>query len=350
MTDFNRLFPPAVRVLGAALLACGLASGAAKPKAKVADTKPDAPSVVQVPVQGFVASQPAMLRPILGLPGAVVLGDPLLLPDDATRILLPPGQAYALVERSGAEVMGLVSLSREGAGVWQAIEGAWFGANRIAFSPNGSAAVLYSGATKQVQFLAGLPQSPRVVRQLDVGSLGDASVTALAVSDDAEVLLVGVSDGQLGTISSFDAAGPAAASVKLGVPSNIRFLPRSRNALIADAGWNQILLLEDVSGDFRLRVLADDRQGVSAPADAQISGDGKRVFVANTGAGNVLVAEIDSGSVAALACGCTPGTLERLPAASAFVLNGADSLSSWLWDVDSRLTRFAGFSYLQQPH
>src|SRR5690349_2446552 len=67
----------------------------------------------QVPVLGFVArSSPVGLQPVLGTSGAVVLGDLIVANDDVTRIVVAPGQQYALAERANSAELGWISLDK----------------------------------------------------------------------------------------------------------------------------------------------------------------------------------------------------------------------------------------------
>src|SRR5689334_12757945 len=79
-----------------------LKSGAAH-AALVGNSQDDSRGV-RVPLLGYVASgSPVRLHPIVGSPGAVLLGGPIALPDDVSGIWFAPAQRYVFIQRDGAD-------------------------------------------------------------------------------------------------------------------------------------------------------------------------------------------------------------------------------------------------------
>lgn len=274
---------------------------------------------------GFAThAAPLDLRPIVGIVGAALIGDAIALPSDVTAIALPPGQQYALASRDAVTPASVLPISADGAGPMAPISGAMPQPDRIEFSPSGSFAVLYSKALQKLQVIGGLPDSPGVSRELDASGLTSA-LAALAVSDDGQAVLAGTSGGVA-------LMGNGAVIWGAGTPSALRFVPATRDAVLADSQGNQIVLLANVTGTVGVQVLATGAQGVSAPADLRISPD-KRVFVANSGTGNVLILGLDGTVAAALDCGCTPGGIAALGAGSVYLLSDSGNPASWLFDI-----------------
>src|SRR5262249_7728499 len=70
--------------------------------------------------------------------------------------------------------------------------------DRIALSPTGSAAALFSSSDGRIYVFTNLYQRVSAAGQVNVSGLG--SVTAIAVSDDGSTVAIGVSDGQTGSL------------------------------------------------------------------------------------------------------------------------------------------------------
>jgi hypothetical protein len=295
-------------------------------------TQVSSPSQLQSPILGFLASNtPVALRPIFGVPGAVVLGDPLALPGDITRVTMAPNQQYALVERNDASEMGLLPLTVSGTGDIQTIAGSLGHADRIAFSPSGTSAVIYSAASQQLQLLTGLASAAPAVSDMSSDAVNGTPLTALAVSDDAQAVLAGLSDGTNGAVWLLSAQAQAKQLMPAAVPSAIRFLPQSQDAVLADSGWKQVDLLTAVTAQFSSRLLADESQGINAPADVDVTPDSNRVWVADAGGSALLVIDIAAGAVASIDSPFAPSSLLRLAGRSVFLVAAQDATSTGVW-------------------
>ena len=302
---------------------------------------------LSVPLLGYLASgSPVTVRPIAGAPGAVVLGGAIPLPDHITRVIPAPGQPFALVETAGAAQSGIVILSLAGAGNVLAIPNTFPHSDRVAFSPSGSVAVLYSAATQQAQVVSGLPASPQLSRTVDLSPSG-LPLVSIAVSDDAQAILAGVSDGTSGAVWTFVAGESAQQATSAGVPSALRFFSSKQDAIVADRGWQQVLLLPSGAAP---RLLAGAIQGIRCPADVEISTDQQTVWVADTNAadstalgrrgdvqatgpatGRLFSINIASGSVAIAPSSVDAASLTRLAGDSVFLLASHDGSSAGLF-------------------
>ena len=95
---------------------------------------------VAVPSRGAVVSgKPAALRPVIGIPGAAVLGDAVA----QGTFTLAPGQAWAAVDSGGA--LEIVRMSGER----NKVAGVSAGTLR-AFSPQGGRLAIYDGSSVTV--------------------------------------------------------------------------------------------------------------------------------------------------------------------------------------------------------
>src|SRR6266545_1404487 len=172
------------------------------------------------PVSGYLFDADARtVRPVLGIPGAATVGQPLDFGFDLKLAAVAPSQDYLVAAGSAGRVR-LVRLGGTAAAQdFDALHGA---PGRIVFSPRGSAALLVNDGTADVY--AGLPGAPALARTLRL----PATPSALAVSDDAG-LVFGVFDGVLSL------AGASAEWTPLpgvGEVSLAAFAPSSRNAAL----------------------------------------------------------------------------------------------------------------------
>lgn len=293
------------------------------------------PSSVRVPVLGYaVLREPLELRPLLGNAEGSLLGDGIPLPADASAMSIAPGQRYALI-RSGDQ--GQVSITFVNPGGLQAsgvIAGVMLQPERITFSSSGSSAILVSSALQHLQVVTGLPDAPVISLDADTSQFG-ATVAAAAVSDDSSVVLVALTNNASSWIARLATDGSLQTIVNTGASSSIRFFPHSHDAVAADIELNQITVLTAGAGDqYVARVLATSAQGVSTPLDVEFSTDGSRVYVANSGAKNILMLDVATGNAQAMPCGFAAMGFQRLTT-SAISISGQDSRSVWVTDTDA---------------
>lgn len=311
-------------VLFGAVCLCSGAFGAEN--AKVAGNLTAA--TIRVPSLGL-ALTPDGLRPVWGTLGADLLGDIVPLPSGLAKLIPAPGQGFGLAQTADQTQMGIVLLDGNLIGDFQPVAGALGNPDRIVFSPGGSSAVLYSLATQHLQILTGLPGSPQVARDIDATSL-PGTAGALAVSDDAGLVLAAALQPDGAVVTAFAADGTSRTVSSGGAISAMRFLPGTQTAVIADSQNNQITLWAVNS----TRVLATDAQGIATPLDLESSTDGHRVYVANSGAGNILTIDLASGTATALQCYFNPSAFGPLRN-SAVTVMGQSSDSVWLLDKDA---------------
>lgn len=327
----------------------------------------DSDTALRVPTLGYLVSvADVSVRPIVGSPGAVVLGPALPLPDGVTRVVPAPGQPFAIVECAGAAESGVLTLSLSGSGDVLAIANTFAHSDRIAFSPSGAVAVLYAASTQQAEVITGLPSSPQLSRTVDLSQAG-LPLTSIAVSDDAQAILAGVSDGTRGAIWTFAAGQSAQEVTAAGNPSALRFFSGKQDAVAADKGWQQVLLLPAGAAP---QVLAGAVEGIHAPADLEISTDQQTVWVADANAvdstavvrrekvhaagaatGQLVSIGVTSGAVGSVASSVAAATLTRLAGDSVFLLTSKDGTAAGVFaplavaaSVNAAVWRLTGVS------
>ena len=273
------------------------------------------------PVSGYLFDGASHgVRPILGIPGAALLGQPLDLGfETAVASVSPRLDSLIAVSADGQTHLFRID---SGAAAERFCDGLIGAPERIFFSPSGSAAALYKAGALQI--VTGLPDAPAVARTLDAGS--PAAVAALALSDDGSAVLAS-GDGSLRL-----AGGSGQFNVLAGFGDAVMaFAPGTHDAAAVDRGSNQITLFRDVAGNSESFVLAGPQEGVEAPVGVAFSVDGARVFVAGAGARAVLAFNLADGGRQSVDCGCKPTGIFRLGSVYRLTEIGAEPL--WLLDA-----------------
>jgi hypothetical protein len=120
---------------------------------------------MSAPVLGYAFDPTAGLRPILGIPGAAQLGDPVLFEAALAGAVVSPRQDYAVAWVGDDRVATLVDVRLATA---RELAGARNGADRIVVSPSGEAAALIDTKALRAQVFKGLPSSPELAAEFDL--------------------------------------------------------------------------------------------------------------------------------------------------------------------------------------
>ncbi len=279
------------------------------------------------PVSGIVFDQSArVLRPILGIPGASLLGEALEAGSELTAAYVAPGQNWALaVTASGPAFLLLThgAFSR----IW--VGGVTASPERVAFSPSGTAVALY--AAGRIQVVRGLPDTPSMAGGLATGISGRSlraaarrGLGSFAVSDDGGYVLY----AEGGSVRLWGAAGEDFAVMPAGSNTVVAFAPGGHDAAAADLSAG-VVLLGDVPGAGSRRTLAAGG-GMAFPAGLAFSADGRRLFLADAAARSVTGFDLATGAPTVVSCDCVPAGL--FPMGGLFRLNDAGAGPLWLLD------------------
>jgi hypothetical protein len=315
-----------------ALMGGLLAAAATAPRAQE-----DLAGAVRIsgPVLGYFFDRAAAtLRPLLGIPGAATMGAPMGMDFRVAKAAISPLHDYLLAQVEGEAALTLVRLDA-GALTRQGIVGALESPERIVFSPAGTAAVLSECAEGTIQVLAGLPGEPAVAGRFTVP--GDACpLTALAVSDDARVILAGFASGATALLS---AEGQSRRVWLPGAASSIAFFRGRHDAVIASRAEKSLYLLRDAGGADEVTVMAREADGVGEPVAVETSWDGRLVLVANAGTGSLLVVDTAGGPAQVIASSCRTTGLHRLAGNAVFRLDESCEGPMTLLDADGAEAR-----------
>lgn len=296
---------------------------------------------VSVPTLGFIAGQgPARLQPILGIPGSARLGSPVLLPGTVTRIHIAPGHAYALVEQAPGNPLALVLLQ----GITtqtrnlplRAINGVIAQADLVTFSPTGASAALYSRQANQLQVLTGLPRSPQL--HLSVPNLAmPYGLQKIAVSDDAQAVLISDASGSVYSVSQNAAPLPVHQSPEI---SALAFVAQSRESIICDRTLNTMSFLRDASAT--PVALGPATNDACQPEAAASTADGKTILVACPAQRAVLSMDRASGLTRVHKMKNSPRALEALGTRDVFLISPPEGGTYWLlvWGPDGPVASF----------
>lgn len=296
------------------------------------------PASVSAPVLGYVFETGAgALRPVLGIPGTSLIGQPLDPGLAISDIAISPRHKYALAIAGGQHKATLLALGQANAAV-SAIDGTESGLDHVFLSPSGSAAVLYRIADSLVQIVTGLPDSP-VIRGSIAGFDPGGAIESLAISDDGAEVLAAVQSGQTGFLVSLALDGTFTQLPVAGPISAMAFRPHTHDAVVTNRRDSQISIVRDVGGSAEYRFVAGQNDGVADPLAAEFSGNGSRVFVANAEAGDILVLDLAGGPPIPVSCQCALTALQRLNDNSVFRLNDLSNNPLMLFDGGSAQPR-----------
>jgi len=292
------------------------------------------------PTLGFVPdSSQKTLAPVLGIPGASMLGTPISFSGNVDAVTLSPGQDFALaVERTlpgnedaSAGYLMVVDFTKPGFPTDWIRGGDTRGDSLISISPSGTAAVLYERDSRRVRFIRGLPGSARVQGEIDFRG-SEAEVSGLAVGDDGFVCLVATSDGMW----AVDRNG-FVWQIPLENPRAAAFLPNRRDAIVTDDATHTAYRLSSIGQDNVLSALSFAGETETFRA-ASISEDSRSAFLASD-SGEIQIVDLGTQYVTRVSCGCKPTVVERLKGTSLFRLTESTSEPIATLDASTSIPR-----------
>jgi hypothetical protein len=288
------------------------------------------PASFQGPVAGFVFSSASKtVRPLLGLPGSTRAAAPILNHVDAASIA--PGGKWALITRArhATLVGGLSSL----APVESSVDGLIDPVDRIAWSRDGSIAVLYSSSGNLLQRVDLSGSQPVAGAPVDVSTWGQ--VTTLAIDPAGQQIAAGFATSGLYLFPT--GQSPALLS-SMAHPQAAAFDGTGQSLFVVDPDNQRILQFQSGSAFLVLVSLAQPNGPPLQPAGLAVSADGRYLLMPDSITQSVLVYEISSGSLAnTLPLNFAPSRFEALSAGPVFLLNG-NNRKEWLLVLDASQT------------
>jgi DNA-binding beta-propeller fold protein YncE len=280
------------------------------------------------PVAGFVFDGSGLvLRPIHGVPGASLLGDPVSFGIDVSAVFVAPRQDSAIVV--GADQSLHLFQLNSGSPTEVSLGGLTGAPDRVVFSPSGTAAALMSGGSARV--LTGLPNAPTLAGTVKVpGSVPESRsvqppTESWALSDDGVYLLT-VAQGSARLLSIHGQNRSLIAAQSGGL---VAFAAGGHDAAVMDS-LAGLTLIRDASGAAGTQVLAAPDAGLASPTGLAFSQDQQTLYVASSAAQSVAAFSLASASRTAIGCACTPSTL--MPMGNLFRLTELTAAPLWLLD------------------
>ena len=293
----------------------------------------DSGKPIEGPVLGYVFDrQKQLLWTLLGIAGASQMAPAFPFDVHLGGLELSSQSNYGFGFESGTGEAHLYDLSGAEP-VEIETSGLDTGIDRIVLSPSGEAAGLYNRQTKQVQIVTGLPEDPQARGRVSVETVPGV-LAALAISDDGESVLAGVSAEGGGSVYLLGPQQSPRSILPVGRPSSIAFLHGSSDALVADYDRNEVLLVRDVRGAAQVTVLGGEREGILRPVAVAASADNERVFATSSQTNQVAILPANGSSPSFVTCECQPSRLKALAGNAVFRISGASASPVLLLDAD----------------
>ncbi len=260
------------------------------------------------PVLGYVLDAEAgTMHPVDGIPGASQIGSELQLSFVVVRAAISPTQDYAIVQDAeGAVHVVDLTVSPPSA---THLSGALAGTSTAMISPMGRRAALYYPELGKVQYIEGVPSSPRAGSSLHLAA-SEGQWTSFAISDRGIVMAASIQASGTGSIYAFT---NGSIPLRIGSATNVTamsFLADSSDAVVADAGSSQIVLYRDVVGARQAVVLATEEDRIVNPFGVGVTDDSRYVAVGITG--GVASIPVLGGPVSIIQCNCDATELAPL--------------------------------------
>jgi hypothetical protein len=278
------------------------------------------------PTAGFVYTRGSRaVRPLRGVPGAAYIAAPVL--NDVDAAWIAPGGAWAFVTTAAGSQF-VRGLSDAAPSAYTA-DGIIDGVDRVAWTPDASAAVLYSSSAARLQRVRLAAGRISADGPVDLTPWGKA--VALAIDPSGRRIVFGVPGTGLFAIDEGQApvlllsmARPAAAAFS-----------DSGHLYAVDAETRKIVEFgaDSSPSDFAVVDLPDGT--VFHPVGLAVSATGKYLMVADKGSRALRIFETATRAAAdPISLDFAPIHLERLSTGSTFLLNRPDG-KQWLLVLDA---------------
>lgn len=285
------------------------------------------PASFQGPIAGFVFSSASKtIRPLFGVPGAAHVDPPILNHVESASIA--PGGKWAILTRSGhtSFLRGLSEL----APAESSIGGLLDAVDRIAWSRDGSFAVLYSSSASLLQRVALSGGQPVPDTPIDISPWG--TVTTIAIDPAGQQIAVGFAGSGL---YLFATGQSPALLLSTANPAVAAFDGTGQTLFAVDLDSQRIVQHQFGTGISEFASLTQPDSTLVNPAGLAVSGDGLYLSLADSTTRSVFVYEINSRSLTnTIPLSFAPSRFEALSAGPVFLLNGNDR-KEWLLVLDT---------------
>lgn len=281
------------------------------------------------PSLGFVFDAPGhALRPIQGIPGASIFGDPVNAASSLSVAAVSLRQNLAIVNDGAWKAIGLTA----GTSNTTVLPDSLAAGARVVVSESGQAAAFYDATNNALSVVTGIASSSMAAHPVDLSVLPGA-ITRMATGDDGSLLLsISLSSGGEALVwMGQDATVRQLKGVQ--ATASILLWNHGASALVVDQAGNQIWKVQDPGGNAAITLLASDADGVSSPVGAALSADGNKLWIANSGTHSVLGIDINSRASVSLNCGFDLAAVVPLADGTSFRLNELNNGPLWILDT-----------------
>lgn len=290
------------------------------------------------PAPGFILdARTGSLRPVLGMPGAMQLGDAVSLPFHAISADFDPNGNFAVVvsDETPSHVYVIKNLTNP---VITDLGTVADNSSVLGVNRTGQTAVL--SAPGQFQFLTGLGDSPALANAIPTGSLL-GPISAGVVDDAGQCALVGTSADATAALETLCADG---SSQRVLTQDGMRITAialanQGQDAIVADSAGQQVLLIASYASQAGVSVLASSNDGVNAPVGIQVSG--QQAIVADSGASAIFVVDLaGQAAVRTIALNGPPARLKLMADKSVALLSDPTSAPFSIFDIQAMQSFF----------
>ena len=279
------------------------------------------------PSLGFVFDSRAQaLRPVLGIPGASLFGDPLNPTTAISSAAISDNQALAIVNDGAWKAVVLSGASPSATVLPDGLPAT----ARLAVSETGTAAAFYDGTNNALSVVSGIGGTATLA-SVDLSAL-PGNTTAFAVADDGSLLLSSAVSGGGESLFWIAAGGGMQQLASLQGAAAIRIWGQGANALVVDRAANQVWQIQNPGNNPAITLAASETDGVSSPSGAAVSSDG-RLWITNSATRTVLGVNLSTRATVSLSCSFDPKTVTPTGDGQTFRLNRPDHGPLWLLDA-----------------
>jgi DNA-binding beta-propeller fold protein YncE len=262
-----------------------------------------------------------VIRPVNGIPGSSVLGQPLALPFPVAAAAFSPRGDFALIISASDDHTAHVLRNPGGAPNMDSIDDGISGADRVFLNADASAGVLLASDARQLQLLRGLPAVPTVGPLIDLSSIS-GTITALAIDSTGSNILIAVSADHGALYLANTGLQIPRLIASFGSPTALALLHGDQDVIVADAAINEITLLRNFAGTPQAFRLAGERDGISGPVGLRISSDSRKLYIANGPSRTLDIWNFEAQLIeASYPLDAEPTRLTPFQGSSTFVLN-----------------------------
>lgn len=286
------------------------------------------------PQPGFILdSRTATIRPVLGIAGALRLGDPLSLSSGiaAAEFSLTSDSAVALTADQPAHVLVITGLRTSPAS--KDLGEVAADARLLPINSKGTSAAFHSTADATLRFITSLSNAPSLSAPILTSNLA-GPITAGLLDDSGNCALLGT--GAVETLCADGSSRRIIQSSSLSVTA-LAFANGGRDLWVADSAAKQILQISGYSDQSLVTIAATESDGLLSPVALTEMSTGQ-ILVADSEAQTVFV--IGNSAVRAFPMSVVPSRLQPLNDRTLVLLNDLTALPFTLLATEEMRTYF----------